>query len=56
MHPSSNLDREYAVRVSGLIDDDTQRILREGVLLDDQVARSPISRGTAAVVTIIGIT
>jgi len=39
MHPSSNLDREYAVRVSGLIDDDVQRILRDGVLLDDQVAR-----------------
>lgn len=39
MHPSSNLDREYAVRVSGLIDEDMQRVLREGVLLDDQVAR-----------------
>jgi 23S rRNA pseudouridine2605 synthase len=39
MHPSGNLDREYAVRVSGLIDDDVQGVLREGVLLDDQIAR-----------------
>jgi 23S rRNA pseudouridine2605 synthase len=39
MHPSSNLDREYAVRVSGLIDEDMERVLREGVLLDDVVAK-----------------
>jgi 23S rRNA pseudouridine2605 synthase len=39
MHPSSSLDREYAVRVSGLIDDDVQQILKDGVLLDDAVCR-----------------
>ena len=45
MHPSAQLDREYAVRVDGLIDAAHERVLREGVLLDDGVARfSDISR------------
>jgi 23S rRNA pseudouridine2605 synthase len=39
MHPSTRLDREYAVRVDGVIDAVAERALREGVLLDDDVAR-----------------
>ena len=39
MHPSSNIDREYVVRVRGEIDDDAIRRLKEGVLLDDGMAR-----------------
>ncbi|MBT5293617.1 MAG: pseudouridine synthase [Cellvibrionales bacterium] len=39
MHPSSQIDREYAVRVKGEVDEDTMRTLREGVLLEDGMAR-----------------
>ena len=39
MHPSSNIDREYLVRVQGAVDDDMLDRLREGVLLDDGVAK-----------------
>ncbi len=39
MHPSTGIDREYAVRVAGVIDADIERALREGVLLDDAVAK-----------------
>jgi len=39
MHPSTGIDREYAVRVTGGLDADMERALREGVLLDDVVAR-----------------
>ena len=39
MHPSSNLDREYAVRVHGEVDPDMLRRLGEGVLLEDGPAR-----------------
>ena len=39
MHPSTGIDREYAVRVAGKLDADMERALREGVLLDDAIAR-----------------
>ena len=39
MHPSTGIDREYAVRVAGRLEDEMERALREGVLLDDVVAR-----------------
>jgi len=39
MHPSSEIDREYAVRVLGDIDDAMIERLKEGVLLDDGMAR-----------------
>ncbi len=39
MHPSSVIDREYLVRVQGDVDEDMKTRLREGVLLDDGVAR-----------------
>lgn len=39
MHPSANIDREYAVRVLGNIDDDMLSRLTEGVLLEDGMAK-----------------
>lgn len=39
MHPSSNIDREYLVRVQGNVDEDMIQRLKDGVLLDDGVAR-----------------
>ncbi len=39
MHPSSGVDREYAVRVRGNVDDDMIARLKEGVLLEDGMAR-----------------
>lgn len=39
MHPSSMVDREYLVRVMGNIDDDMIKRLKEGVLLDDGMAK-----------------
>jgi len=39
MHPSTGIDREYAVRVAGVIDEAMERALREGVLLDDGIAK-----------------
>lgn len=39
MHPSSNIDREYLVRVQGNVDDDTIARLKEGVMLDDGMAK-----------------
>lgn len=39
MHPSSCIDREYLVRIHGAVDDDMINRLREGVLLEDGVAK-----------------
>lgn len=39
MHPSANIDREYAVRVLGDVDDAMLAKLTEGVLLEDGMAR-----------------
>ncbi|WP_396586994.1 23S rRNA pseudouridine(2605) synthase RluB [Bermanella sp. R86510] len=40
MHPSSNtVDREYAVRVAGEVTDDTIKAMKEGVLLEDGMAK-----------------
>ena len=39
MHPSTQVDREYAVRVLGQVDKDILARLREGVLLDDGMAK-----------------
>ena len=49
MHPSNQVDREYAVRVKGVVEDETLKILREGVLLEDGTARfTDIQRGRNA--------
>lgn len=39
MHPSGGIEREYMVRVMGTADDEMQARLKQGVLLDDGVAR-----------------
>lgn len=39
MHPSSEVDREYAVRVRGNVDEAMIARLKEGVLLDDGMAK-----------------
>jgi 23S rRNA pseudouridine2605 synthase len=39
MHPSSNIDREYAVRVMGEVTDEMLENLKKGVLLDGQLCR-----------------
>lgn len=39
MHPSSGIDREYAVRVRGDVDEDMINRLTEGVMLEDGPAR-----------------
>lgn len=39
MHPSYEVDREYAVRIHGHVDDETIETLKEGVLLEDGVAK-----------------
>lgn len=39
MHPSSEIDREYLVRVMGDVDNDMLNRLRKGVLLEDGLAK-----------------
>ena len=39
MHPSSGIDREYLVRIHGAVDDEMMKRLREGVLLEDGMAK-----------------
>lgn len=46
MHPSSGIEREYAVRVLGNVTQDSLDRMREGVLLEDGIYRfSDIQRG-----------
>ena len=46
MHPSSKVEREYAVRVNGEVSDESIKILKEGVFLDDTVVKfSDIQKG-----------
>lgn len=39
MHPSSVIDREYLARIQGTVDNDMKQRLRDGVELDDGVAK-----------------
>jgi 23S rRNA pseudouridine2605 synthase len=39
MHPSSVIDREYLVRIQGEVDNDMKQRLRDGIMLEDGVAR-----------------
>ena len=39
MHPSANIDREYAVRILGDVDEAMITRLKKGILLDDGMAR-----------------
>lgn len=39
MHPSSMIDREYLVRIQGDVDDEMKKRLRDGVELEDGMAR-----------------
>jgi 23S rRNA pseudouridine2605 synthase len=39
MHPSSQIDREYLVRIQGKVDDDMKARLIEGIALEDGTAR-----------------
>ena len=39
MHPSTEVDREYAVRIKGDVDDEMIARLKEGVLLEDGMAK-----------------
>jgi len=49
MHPSSNIDREYAVRILGDVDKDMLERLQSGVLLEDGMARfSDISEASGS--------
>lgn len=39
MHPSSNIDREYLVRVQGAVNEDMITRLKDGVMLEDGMAK-----------------
>ncbi|XOV89531.1 MAG: 23S rRNA pseudouridine(2605) synthase RluB [Pseudomonadota bacterium] len=49
MHPSFQIEREYAVRILGEVTDEKLQAMRDGVLLEDGVARfSDIQKAKAA--------
>lgn len=49
MHPSRKVDREYAVRINGEVTDEMIQKLKEGVLLEDGMARfTDVQRGKDA--------
>lgn len=49
MHPSRKVDREYAVRINGEVTDEMIQKLKEGVLLEDGLARfTDVQRGKDA--------
>ena len=49
MHPSSNIEREYAVRVLGDVSEEALENMKQGVLLDEGLFRfSDIQRGKNA--------
>lgn len=49
MHPSANIDREYLCRVLGEVNDEILERLRNGVVLDDGIARfTDITEGNSA--------
>ena len=54
MHPSSNIEREYMVRVMGEVEMDMLQRMVEGVMLEDGVARFTDIRMPAAKVSITG--
>lgn len=57
MHPSYEMDREYAVRVRGEVDDEMIERLKTGVMLEDGPARfTDIRKRLAAKASTIGIT
>lgn len=39
MHPSSNIDREYAVRVMGEVTEENVQAMHKGVMIDDHLCR-----------------
>ncbi len=39
MHPSSQIDREYLVRIQGEVDKDMMQRLRDGIMLEDGLAK-----------------
>lgn len=39
MHPSTNIEREYAVRIRGDVDDDVLASLKKGIRLEDGIGR-----------------
>jgi 16S rRNA U516 pseudouridylate synthase RsuA-like enzyme len=39
MHPSSEIDREYAVRILGEVSEDNLALLKKGVQLEDGLAK-----------------
>jgi len=49
MHPSANIDREYLCRVMGEVTEDKLALLKEGVMLEDGMARfNDITEGGGA--------